>query len=395
MIDIAVIGRGSVGACAIMEFVKDKNFNVTCFYDPSIAHVSVGESATHLVSNLLKSSCGIDVEKDGKKYDMAVRRSTKYNWKKINVQEFDVNYSATNVHINSSVFSDIVLEKCKKLYRNFNIVESAVLNVQKNENDKVEIVTKNNKYEFDYVIDCGGTPKGEDYEENYNSVELETVNSVIVYDDLPVEEDYTTAEAHDHGWMFGVSLPSRKTYGYLYNNEYLSKEEALENFKKIRNVDMSNVRSFSWNHYYRIKMFENNILYLGNKLYFFEPHQAMPLHFYCDVLSRLHTLLSDTNHTLCDSEQMEIKRKMNSFYDKNITEIMDMICINYVGENKNQTQFWLDMKKQCLEILKSSPGFVTWCKNSERNEYSFYCMFNATFMKTYIKGYKIDLKEFL
>ena len=387
MIDIAVIGRGSAGALAIMEFVRDKKFNVTCFYDPSIPHVSVGESGTWPIAELLRETCGIDVQKDGKKYDMNIRRSTKYKWEKINGQEFDVKYVSKNIHINSSVFSDTVLEKCKERYDNFKIIENTVLSVEKNENDRVEIVTVNNKYEFDYVIDCGGTPKGEDYEENYNQVELETVNSVIVYDDLPVEEDFTTAEAHDHGWMFGVSLPSRKTYGYLYNDEYLSKEEALENFKKIRDVDMSNVRSFSWNHYYRIKMFENNILYLGNKLYFFEPHQAMPLHFYCSTLNYFRQCI--TKH------KKHLRELMSQYYDENIQQMLDLVRFNYVGENDNESFFIGNMKRSCTILLRESPQFCLWAKRYLTGDRSHYGFMDNYVMKQYVEGYKIDLKEFV
>ena len=394
MIDIAVIGRGSAGALAIMEFVKDKNFNITCFYDPSIPHVSVGESGTWLIAELLRETCGIDVEKDGKKYDMVDRWSTKYKWQKINGQEFDVQYTGSpNIHINSSVFSNMVLEKCKERYNNFKIVENSVLCVEKNENDSVEIVTENNKYEFDYVIDCGGTPKGEDFEENYNQVELETVNSAIVYDDLPVEEDFTTSEAHDHGWMFGVPLPSRKTYGYLYNNEYLSEEEALENFKKIRDVDMSNVRSFSWNHYFRMKMFENDILYLGNKLYFFEPHQAMPLHFYCNVLKFFHEILNDSMHD--DNKKHDLKRELNSYYDENIEMMSNLIYFNYIGENHNDSKFCKDMKLKCTQLLKDSNSFVSWCNDYLRYDKKSYWTHADSIMKEYVEGYKIDLKEFV
>ena len=86
--------------------------------------------------------------------------------------------------------------------------------------------------------------------------------------------------------MFGVPLSFRKAFGYLYHDALTSDEEAIADFSKIKNIDANTCRKIKWQQYYKNNAMEGRILYMGNRLYFFEPHQAIPLHYYVFLTSK-------------------------------------------------------------------------------------------------------------
>ena len=81
------------------------------------------------------------------------------------------------------------------------------------------------KVEYDYVIDCRGFPK--DYSDYIITPNI-YVNAGIVFDSLkPSKWDYSYHIAHKNGWMFGLPLSNKVSFGYLYNSKLTTKQECL------------------------------------------------------------------------------------------------------------------------------------------------------------------------
>ena len=54
------------------------------------------------------------------------------------------------------------------------------------------------------------------------------INSAIInVCDKPGDWEWTYHIAHPNGWMFGIPVSNRSSWGYLYNNKVTTKEEPL------------------------------------------------------------------------------------------------------------------------------------------------------------------------
>jgi hypothetical protein len=124
---------------------------------------------------------------------------------------------------------------------------------------------------------------------------------------------------------------------------------------------------------------------MGNRLYFFEPHQAMPLHFYIMITKEFCRLLTQGTDPWVVSSLMNIKYRME------IEELQDLIAINYAGENQLETPFWNYAKEKSRARLQGSRGFQDWATYVKQHGYTQYMYHGGELMREYIEGYKITL----
>ena len=323
------------------------------------------------------------------KFDGTLRWGTRYYWEEANTNTFFINHGNPGLHVNSEKFSLFVIEKLSQIY-NLKKIHDTVITVDQTANSVIVNGTQSN-YTFDYLIDCRGTPTSDELNsDKYVIPDFISVNSVILYPDFKnYHEDFTSAYIHNNGWMFGVPLQHRKAFGYLYNNNITTQEEAVKDFEKIKNIDTSKSRKFSWNPYYKKEAVEGRILYLGNKLYFFEPAQALPLHYYL-------VLTNNFFSTIISDKYSSVENHVNNKHNITINLIQELIAINYVGENNINSEFWHYAKEKSFIKLKNSYNFINWCKKAiATNEISEYWKHDDKIMSQYLMGLKIDLNRFL
>ena len=395
---IAVIGRGTASALALLSIVnrfKDiGKIQIDCIHDPKIDVLTVGEATSSILFNLLQQVLKFDVLKDAIHVDMTVRWGLKIFWEDGLGKDFTASYDSPACHVNAEKISEYIIKELSKKYSHmFKEYHDKVLDI-KQENKKVTVTGENSTYEYDYIIDCRGTPPKEELQSSLYSVpELCTVDSVILYPDYKeYNENYTSAYYHKNGWMFGIPLQHRKAFGYLYNKDITSKEEAYLHFKKVNpDIDLDKTRSITWNSYYRNKVMDDRILYLGNKLYFFEPAGGISLHYYANVIDIFLEFL--TNEFLSD---YDIPEYMNLYHKIQIEKIQDIIALTYVGDNNMSTNFWKHTSVKAKNRLKNSIRFKEWAEGTlEYNYYIDYWSFPGKLMKHFIEGFDINLKELI
>jgi hypothetical protein len=124
---------------------------------------------------------------------------------------------------------------------------------------------------------------------------------------------------------------------------------------------------------------------MGNRLYFFEPHQAMPLHFYIMITKEFCRLLTE------GTDPWVVTNLMNIKYRREIEELQDLIAINYAGENQLETPFWTYAKEKSRARLQGSRGFQDWATYVKQHGYTQYMYHGGELMREYIEGYKITL----
>lgn len=398
-INIGILGGGTAGAVNLVallyhirspEFVRQQvKIKLTCIHDPKIPVTQVGESVTPTVCFTLLDALKFNILQDLPPIDGTLRFGARYFWDKQNGQTFDIPFTSPGLHVNSEKFSYKVIDMALKEFPNvIDLKLDRVLNYTQDK-DSVTVFCENETFNFDYIIDCMGTPSKEELAgELYTTPDIETVNSVMLYPDFTeTHEIYTSSYVHDNGWMFGVPLTHRKAYGYLYNRDITSHEEAGRHFAELKGIDTEPLRKISWKHYYRKKVIDRRVLTSGNRLYFFEPHMTLPLHFYnmigLDFLTKIVKTQNDVGR---------INSEMNKGYADAMDKIQDLIALNYAGECRIKSPFWEETNEKAKQRLRDSDRWQHWLKTSENTIQGFF-IHPQRVMSEYINGYKIDLKE--
>lgn len=386
---IGILGAGSAGAMAAMVWLNEvKKINglceVVCIYNPNIPVINVGEStASPLVTQMVESA-DFKPLRDLHEFNGTIKYGTWYTG--FGKEKFNTWHGQPAIHLDASKFSGFIIERLAKIHtRNqvFTVIYDTILSYVDYQ-EYVDVFCDNGTYRFDFIIDCSGFPNEYDREEECESPEFETVNSAIVYPETgDTNEMYTSAESHEHGWMFGIPLTHRKAHGFLYNNKITSHEEAAESFKKLKNLSdeqLSQCNKFSWKWFHRKYMVKNRIIYSGNKLYFYEPAQALSLLYY---------MFSLREHCLCvlkGQYNKEAEYVLNQQHLSYMSDIYDLHCFYYQGSKHLDSPFWKETREKTMKRLQQSEHFKTWILNWEKGDQRGYSFHPRDVMKIWLEG---------
>jgi len=169
-------------------------------------------------------------------------------------------------------------------------------------------------------------------------------------------KDYELQYETDHiatrnGWMFGVPLKSRKTYGYLFNDNYTSVEDATADMKEVLGVDKVDGKEYLFKCYYTPKMIEGRICKCGNKALFFEPLVANSIFLYILGVRMFF------DHIVENAPAADLNRR----YVEAIQEMEDVISYYYKGGSTFESPFWDYATKMTAERLEKRQAFKTLC----------------------------------
>jgi hypothetical protein len=394
---IGVVGAGTASAVSLMTMIFFINANkelynpdlkISCIHDPNIPTAQVGEATSPFIYDLVKDVLGLVYTDDIDLFDGTFRYYTKYFWSNAGAKDFHVWYGNPALHVNSEKFSDVVLKTLVKKYNFFSEIHDTVNDITQTP-DNATVVGSKDSYTFDYIIDCRGMPSTTELESNlYSSPYFDSVNSVILYPDFTsYDEPYTSAYYHDDGWMFGIPLQHRKAFGYLYNNNITTKEEAIKKFSSIKNIDATNLRSFSWKPFYKNDAMDGRILSMGNRLYFFEPQNAIPLHYY-NMLTE--AFIKHANWMPVDG----LNDKINRWNLTRIERIQDLIALGYCGRNSPDNKFWKYAKEKSVERLQQSKTWQEYLAEIKAEKrYTYYFTHPPHLIKNMVDGFDIDLES--
>jgi len=332
---IAILGAGSAGILTTGCILKDfKNRGVDCevthIFDLNIPILGVGESTTSEVTFAIGQAFDFIFATESKELNSTTKYGTHYiDWRKDDIIfPFQSGYHA--VHFDARDFANMGLERLKKLYPNYKVLNA---NVEYEDLD-----------EYDYVIDCRGRPT--DFTD-YKECDL-ILNSALVYDDpKPSDFGFTRHVAHKYGWMFVIPLQHRTSHGFLYNKAMCSRENAEQELIRITNAsekDIENFRTFNLKPYYCKKTIDGRILKSGNRAVFFEPMSANSL--YMAVKNaQIHSQYIRGEITQDEANELCVL---------NYRAVEDLINLIYHGGSIYKNHFWEWVKKRATENLKQT-----------------------------------------
>ena len=388
---ILVVGAGTAGLISALILKKKLDCQVDVLYSEQIGIVGVGEGSTEHFSEFLEyvgidykeiiKECGATYKAgilfDGwseKKYMHSViypydQKNAQYSIiyakcildnKMLHPEYFfenilpidDLNLKKSNFnqyHFDTNKLNDFLIKKCKK--NGIVFFEDLVVNVNIDNEGKIENLLGNKKnYYYDFYIDSTGLKgmliskmggKWKSFSEYLN------MNSAIVFSSGD-EENYnlgTLSKAMDYGWRFKIPTWGRHGNGYIYDNNYISSEQARLEIEKDVGFEVKIAKEFHFDPGYIDRPWIKNCCAIGLSSSFVEPLEASSIG---TSIQQAFLLM----HRISNYSDLEIKE-----YNKNFASIMnnvrDFIFLHYRTKRKN-TDMWKDIsKREAPESLKN------------------------------------------
>jgi hypothetical protein len=342
---IAVIGAGTVGVMSVLHFLKYlNNCEVTCIYNPDKKILGIGESSNINLPELLWKSVGYNTFINSNELSSTIKLGVKYkNWRKEDfISPILPIYYA--MHFDNFALSEKMFNRAKNIYgKRFKILNKNIKEL-KQDNKEVTILFNKGKAIYDYVIDCRGYP--ENYSEYHMCTSLPLNRAFVNMIPEPGNFQYTYHYAHKNGWMFGIPLTHRQGWGYLFNDQITSEQEAVDEINEIfkSNKTKKDLRDFKFKPYRSKQFLNNRIIKNGNRAIFYEPLEALSGVFYDNI-----------NRWFFDyiNENMD-QDTVNILLDERAKQYENFVAWVYNQGSIHNTKFWKYANKITTEHLKNN-----------------------------------------
>lgn len=354
---IAVIGVGTAGImslCHSLKWLCPDGSTITSIYSPDIKILSVGETMDPGFVTMLFDATGFTFLDDGHELDAKIKLGVGWkNWRK---KDFVVNMTAPQytINFNNGKLKGFCFKRFEERYPNkFVKLEGNVTNLT-SDLGRATVTVNGVDHDFDYVIDCRGYP---DNYTDYNMVDV-PVNHVLVHQIPETCDSHTPlVQAHQNGWMFHIPLSTRQAWGYLYNDNITSREDAVADIHKIFGRDDMKLNEFTFKSYYAKSFFNGRIIKNGNRAAFFEPIEGLAGYFYLLVMRCL------VDYIQGESTVENINKTLTEYARNN------EMFINYAyhGGSNYDSEFWRITKENTTKRLHEEFNWQETCEVIKQN----------------------------
>jgi hypothetical protein len=355
---IAVVGAGSAGLLSAAHLTTwlDESWELCAIHNPDKKILGIGESTNGGFISLLEKATNFSFAnaEDLAALDATIKYGSKFkNWRK----ESWVNPLLSGniaIHFNNRRFKDFVFERLLKLWpKQFSILEADVREIQSFA-DHARVISDRGPLEFDYVVDCTGTPSSFD---GYTMSDCTLVDRCLVHTVHDYEyEPFTDHIATRDGWMFGVPLNGYKSYGYLYSQAFSETSAAEAEMRRLLGAPQLEAGSYdarySFRCYYANELISGRVCKNGNRALFFEPLLANSMFLYVFALR----LIFDHVVSAQDAG------RCNARFVKGVQEMEDVITYYYQGGSTFQSDFWKAASERARARLAKRPVFLDYMR---------------------------------
>ncbi len=376
---IAVIGAGNAGCLTALHFYfhgRDK-FEIELYHSPEKHPIErVGQGTTLRVAILISSMFGSNWYSNNN-IGATFKTGILYEgWGKSKDEIFHpFPMSNVAVHYVPQKLSDAVLKS--GLFK----VKQQTINDPEKEIDS------------DWIIDCRGRHNRD--RDNYQSL-VNPLNTCLLSRKEGRDSDliYTRTVATPNGWTFVVPNTDSVSYGYLYNNNITSKEDATEDFLERFNLPEID-GDLTFENYVAKNIFvgERTILN-GNKCAFLEPLEATATGFYLNVCRNIWDYI----------HEVQTREHTNQNVRNSIFEIEKFILWHYQFGSKYDTPFWKYAKSLPFKtddkfnnILgkskKMSPIDIEKKWQYDTSDSNVYGQWSYNSFRNWYEGTKVEKKE--
>lgn len=260
-----------------------------------------------------------------------------------------VHFSAFDI---IKTIKDLILDKIT--YTNTKIVE-----INKNENGITSLSDGNNQYTADLYIDCSGFSSIL-LEKNLN-VPFKSYNNWLLCDKAvaipteyvnPQEEchPYTKATAMNAGWRWTIPIYNRIGNGYVYSSKFISSDDAEQELRNSINEYKNPAKHLDMKCGVHEQVAVSNVCAVGLSAAFVEPLEATGITFTTSVVGFLVDALNNSLNVWGNSQ----RNFVNGLFQEVVVETFAFVWAHYYYSNKNDTDFWREIRKQKLADLPKS-----------------------------------------
>ena len=291
---IAIVGAGNAGCMTALNFgyFGGDRFEIDMYYDSDTPMEKVGQGTTPGVLSLVSASLNLDWWSN----DIGATIKTGILYEKWGKKQEEVyhKFYMNNVAMH---FQTHELSRKVRESQYVNVIEKNVIDPE------VEI-------DADYIFDC----RGKSDEDEYHTL-INPLNAVLLCKQGGRDPDltYTKCVATPDGWTFVIPNHDSISYGYLYNTNITSKDEAAFNMHEIFNVVPDGDLTFK--NYIAKSMFKGDRTILnGNRFCFLEPLEATSTSFYRNIAGHAWEHIIDGKPKYkCDHDVQKYMKQIETF----------------------------------------------------------------------------------
>ena len=250
-------------------------------------------------------------------------------------------------------------------------VVGTVTKVKTNDDGVESLILENgDKITADLYIDCTGWKSillSEALKEPFTSFSDMLPNNKawatqVPYKDKSIElEGFTNSTAIGNGWCWNIPLWSRLGTGYVYSDKFITKEQALEEFKQYL---MSNkmviprtaeeIKSLKFKEItMRVgiheRTFVKNVVAIGLSAGFIEPLESNGLFSVHEFLFKLVDILQRGEISQFDRDMYNVS--VNDLF----TNFAKFVALHYALSHRDDTEYWRDCKNKSFRGHDGDP----------------------------------------
>jgi flavin-dependent dehydrogenase len=394
---IVIVGGGTAGWLAALMISKvHTGHDITVIESSKINIVGAGEGSTGFLTDIVQNSSwnyGCNEKDFFQETNATVKLGIRHkDWKSLGesyVAPLDAplrNREGTDYLLLYTILNDIPFHLSSE---NGKYIEKSLSSFYRNNEGKIAD-NQRHAYHFDAKLVgqyfkkvCGNSVKNIDaiveklnFSENGNVVSLLLDNGETIYGDffvdasgfsrlfakemdlnwksykdnlplntampffLPLPEKIdpvTTAWAQKNGWMWMIPTQERLGCGYVFDDRFVSQEDAHKEIEKSLGVEVEPIKFLKFDAGRLEKVWHKNVLFVGLSAAFAEPLEATSIHTtILQLYSFIFEYLKDTVEETCNFGSINIyNRRMTKVYD----DMMNFLNIHYVG-GRSDSEFW-------------------------------------------------------
>ena len=145
---------------------------------------------------------------------------------------------------------------------------------------------------------------------------------------------YTEAIAMKYGWVWKIPVQGRYGCGYVFDSNYLTDDQALQEVKELFGEDITSPRQFSFEAGRYKEVWKNNCIAIGLSQGFIEPLEATSIYVSCVSL-----VTAQSNFYKLEKRDQLFIDEYNNIFAKRMQEILDFIYFHYITD-RTDTDFW-------------------------------------------------------
>jgi tryptophan halogenase len=274
-------------------------------------------------------------------------------------------------HFDSTKFANWLSEKFAKPrgvkqilsdVKDINVDDSGITNI---------ILDDDSVIEGDLYIDCTGFKSlllGQALEEPFKSYQSLLPNNrawatKIPYKDRDQElQPFTECTAIDNGWVWNIPCWSRIGTGYVYSDEFISKQEALDQFKDhlktkkgVENPNELEYKDIEMRIGIHKRTWVKNVVAIGLSAGFIEPLESNGLFTVHEFLIKLCKFIR------YDSINRLHRDVYNSATSQKFDSVASFVSSHYSLSIRDDTEYWKKVSETCYnegEIFYNSESYM-------------------------------------